>query len=182
MNSQQVEVYLGIGSNVDSENNIKLSLSALDKRFGVLKRSAVYKSPALNGRGQDYLNLVVAFQSAMPLGELSKQLKSIEDMQGRERPTSKYDLDDAENIPSQKQDKSAQVTIDLDVLIYGDIQGAVGEITLPHRDILACSYVLKPLSELVPKLKHPIEKLTMEQLWQRLYSQKPSNLVEVELF
>jgi len=182
LKNQQVEVYLGIGSNVESKKNIRFSLAALDQEFGLIKQSSVYKSPALNGKGQDYLNLVVSLKTNIALEDLSTRLKLIEDKQGRNRPTTMLDADEAKNSSRQKEEQSTQVTIDLDILFFGDLQGTVGDITLPHRDILACSYVLKPLSELVPHLKHPVEKFTMAQLWQRLYAQNSSSLVEVKLF
>lgn len=182
MKNPRVEVYLGIGSNVDSENNIRISLAALDKEFVLLKQSSVYKSPPINGRGQDYLNLVVALQTDMPLCDLSKHLKSIEDTQGRERLASISNVDTVDNRLSQKKILSTRVTIDLDILFYGDSLGEVEGITLPHQDILSCPHVLKPLTELAPNVNHPIEELTMEQLWQKLYSQKPSELVKVDLY
>ena len=56
-------VYLGLGSNIDAERNLRLAVAELRRLFGTLKVSPVYRSTALGFEGSDFLNLVVALEA-----------------------------------------------------------------------------------------------------------------------
>jgi 2-amino-4-hydroxy-6-hydroxymethyldihydropteridine diphosphokinase len=68
--------------------------------------------------------------------------------------------------------------LDLDLLLYG--RQIDPEIDLPRSEILKNAFVLKPISELAPKLKHPIIDKTYQSLWQE-YPQKKQKLWQIEM-
>ncbi len=181
MNNRSVQVFLGLGSNTNSVKNIKSALTELRKYFGELKLSPVYSSPPLKNSGENYLNLVVSFYTDRRVDDLLKLLKTIEDSLGRERVKSESKTRDSEGLEKKESDGNKRITIDLDVLIYADLLGEVEGKIFPHRDILDCPYVLKPFSELAPKLIHPVENVTILELWQRYSSKNISWLNEVDL-
>ncbi|NIQ93427.1 MAG: 2-amino-4-hydroxy-6-hydroxymethyldihydropteridine diphosphokinase, partial [Desulfuromonadales bacterium] len=53
-----VQIYLGLGSNIDPEENLRLGIRELRQRYGGLTLSAVYESAAVGFEGPDFLNLV----------------------------------------------------------------------------------------------------------------------------
>ncbi|HYY16845.1 MAG TPA: 2-amino-4-hydroxy-6-hydroxymethyldihydropteridine diphosphokinase, partial [Gammaproteobacteria bacterium] len=57
-------VYIGIGSNVDPEANIRRGIRLLRRTFGDLIVSPVYESPAVGFAGDNFYNLVVSFDTA----------------------------------------------------------------------------------------------------------------------
>ncbi|GAB1264741.1 hypothetical protein NBRC116492_15500 [Aurantivibrio infirmus] len=135
----------------------------------------------MKNSGENYLNLVVSFYTDRRVGDLLKLLKTIEDSLGRERVKSESKTRDSEGLGKKESDGNKRITIDLDVLIYGDLLGEVEGKIFPHRDILDCPHVLKPFSELAPKLIHPVENVTILELWQRYSSKNISWLNEVDL-
>ena len=56
-------IYLGLGSNVDPQRNLRFGLDELRRRFGELVISPTYQSAAVGFSGDDFLNLVVAAES-----------------------------------------------------------------------------------------------------------------------
>jgi len=149
--ANSTKVVIGIGSNKDCEKNIIAALDALEERYGNIECSPVYKSAANTTEKSEqyrfYFNLVVTFFSNESLQACKKSLIQIEDQQGRKR-------------------HHADVSCDLDLLTFGGFCGTVDNINVPHKDILECDYVLRPLADLLPKQQHPENKKTYEQLWQ----------------
>lgn len=154
---------VGIGSNTEPEKNITAALDALEKKYGLLTCSPVYKSLGKTNleinNNHIYYNLVVSFFTAEDIVTCKKNLQKIEETQGRER-----NHDD--------------VTCDLDLLLYGSTCTTVGSIQVPHNDITQCDYVLRPLADLMPEQEHPELKKTYKELWQAF--QKPTALEPVE--
>jgi 2-amino-4-hydroxy-6-hydroxymethyldihydropteridine diphosphokinase len=145
-----VWVALSLGSNHDAEANLASGLDELLLQFHDLALSYVFRSAASDSSAPDYLNMAVGIETDMPLQELNKLLKKIEDKHRRDRSTP----------------KSARVTLDIDLLLYGDKSGNVDGITLPRPEILTASYVLWPLSQIAKKKKHPALKQTYADLWE----------------
>ncbi|MES2623820.1 MAG: 2-amino-4-hydroxy-6-hydroxymethyldihydropteridine diphosphokinase [Pseudomonadota bacterium] len=144
-----VWVNLGLGSNNNPKANLASGLDALLLQFRDMALSSVYKSQARGHEGADYLNMAVGFDTDMPLQELALLLKKIEDKHGRIRNTP---------LPST-------ITLDIDVLTYGDKVGRFDNIILPRPEILEAAYVLKPLSQVASRYKHPVLKKTYAELW-----------------
>lgn len=145
-----VWVALGVGSNLDAENNLSSALDELLLRFHDLALSSVFRSKAKDGAAPDYLNMVVAVETDMALPELGKFIKKIEDKHRRDRSTLKPE----------------RVTLDIDLLTYGDKAGNFDGIVVPHPEILTAAYVLWPLSQVAGKKKHPALKQSYAELWQ----------------
>ena len=145
-----VWVNLGLGSNINPKDNLSSCLDALLLQFRDLALSSVFKSQARGYEGADYLNMAVGFNTDMPLQELATLLKKIEDKHGRDRSAA----------------HPSSTTLDIDLLTYGDKVGRFDNIILPRPDILESAYVLKPLSQVASRYKHPVLKKTYTELWQ----------------
>lgn len=131
-------VYVSLGSNIEPEIHLCQALAALNTNFANLLCSTIYQSAAVGFAGNPFLNAVVAFETDYSSLALKTWLKALEEQKGRERGAQKF---------------SAR-TLDLDLLLYDDWIQA--EQKLPHPDILNYQFVLQPLAELAPELKHPI--------------------------
>ena len=71
------EVYVAIGSNVSPEKHVRDSLTALTCEFGELTSSPVYRTPAVGFEGEDFLNLVVRFNTESSLSDIQDKLRQI---------------------------------------------------------------------------------------------------------
>ena len=143
-------VTLGLGSNINPKGNLGSGLDALLLQFRDLALSSVYKSRARGHEGADYLNMAVGFNTDMPLQELAALLRKIEDKHGRDR-----------SVPHP-----SSITLDIDILTYGDKAGRFDNIILPRAEILEAAHVLKPLSQVAARYRHPVLKQTYAALWQ----------------
>jgi 2-amino-4-hydroxy-6-hydroxymethyldihydropteridine diphosphokinase len=143
------QVFVGIGSSIKRQKNIRLGIEALQVEFGTLKVSSVYESEAVGFSGCNFYNLVVSFNSLLDVQAIIKKLKRIEVQQGRPEKTVKF----------------APRTLDLDLLLHDNVIDR--DIDLPRAEILTNAFVLQPLSELAPSLKHPILNETYHILWDK---------------
>lgn len=142
-----VRAYVSAGSNIDPRGHLKGACTALRQRYGELGLSPLYQSPAAGFEGPDFLNVVVSFRTGETPGEIRKRLADLETQAGRDRSGGKF----------------ASRTLDLDLLLYGD---SVDEsLKLPHPDIERYAFVLKPLVDLAPDLRHPVSGATLAELW-----------------
>lgn len=139
-------VYLSLGSNIEAEHNICVCLAYLQQAFGELTLSKTYQTPAVGFDGDDFLNLVVQFESQLPAMQIKQQCKAIEDQQGRQRIGEKF---------------SAR-PIDIDVLLYGN--AVLPALNIPHSDIEKYNFVLLPLLELTPEQIHPKTQQALKSL------------------
>jgi 2-amino-4-hydroxy-6-hydroxymethyldihydropteridine diphosphokinase len=141
-------VTLSVGSNCNARANFSTCLDMLLLQFRDLALSSVYESEADDNTGRRYLNMAVGFETDMPLLELVALLKKTEDKHARARP------------PAPRDD----VTLDIDLLTYGDLAGNYSGVVVPHADIVRKAYVLWPLSQVAAKRKHPVLKQTFVEL------------------
>jgi len=147
--SAPVTVYLSIGSNIDREHYVCAALDALADRFGELSISSVYESEAVGFDGEPFLNLVVGIETALPVAQLSRELKQIEADNGRRRHVARF----------------SPRTLDLDILTYGDCAGCIDGVELPRGEILKNAFVLQPLAEVAPADIHPVAGQNYAALW-----------------
>ena len=142
-------VYLGLGSNVAAEKNLRLAIHELESRYGEVAISPVYKSGAVGFEGADFLNLVVGLESdASPL-EICNEMERIHDLAGRIR----------------SDDKWGPRPLDIDLLLYDDAVISEPPVRVPRDDILEFGFVLRPLAEIAPDLVHPVTGRTMRDHW-----------------
>jgi len=156
------QVLLGVGSNIERERYIIAGLDALQALFGELALSSVYSSEAIGFAGQPFLNLAVAVDTDLAVGELARQLRHIEVEYGR---------------PANATRNSAR-QLDIDILTYDNLVGVIDDVELPRGEILENAFVLGPLAELAPEEEHPVERETYQALWQA-YDRASQGLVRV---
>ena len=141
------QAYVSIGSNLAREANICACLQQLQQDFNKLQYSPVYETEALGFAGNAFYNLVASFETQLSVYELRQYLKQLEAKQGRVRTGEKF------------SDRS----LDIDLLLYDDLV-LQSTHNLPHRDILQYAFVLIPLAQLAPQVKHPQNQQTYQQL------------------
>ena len=140
-------VFVSAGSNIDPRANLETACRALKRHYGEIELSPLYQSPAEGFSGPDFLNLVAGFETEESPGEIRKRLAELEARAGRDRSGGKF----------------SSRTLDLDLLLYDDRVDA--SLKLPHPDIERYAFVLKPLADLAPDLRHPVSGATIAELW-----------------
>ncbi|MEQ8954699.1 MAG: 2-amino-4-hydroxy-6-hydroxymethyldihydropteridine diphosphokinase [Gammaproteobacteria bacterium] len=130
MSFEPVQVYLGIGSNIDPETSIRRALEALGQEFGQVQCSPIYWNRAQGFDGPDFINLVVGFSTSKVFADLDEILKRIEASCGRDR--------------SSETCKGSR-TLDLDILLFGSFQGELNGCHLPRPEIFDRQFVWQPL-------------------------------------
>ena len=134
-------VFIGVGSNIEPERNIAEALGELGRVVTVTDTSTFYWTEPLKGRKQDnYLNGVWLVETAIPGRDLKFDiLRSIERKLHRERTGDTWD----------------SRTMDLDVVLYGDMVIREQDMTVPDPDIYDRPFLALPIAELAPDLIVP---------------------------
>ena len=143
-------VYLGLGSNLDAEANLRLASRELRNRFGLPKISAVYRNKAMGFDGDDFLNAVACIETRLSPHELCAELEEIHRVAGRERTSEKY----------------SSRTLDIDLLLYDQLVIDDPPVRVPREDVLQFSFVLGPLAEIAPDYRHPVTGRLISEHWQ----------------
>ena len=144
-------VYVGAGSNVAPERNLTRAVAQLAHEFPGARFSPWYRNRAVGFDGEDFINLVAAFDTDLPLRAVLAKLHAIEALCGREPDAPRW----------------AARSMDLDVLLYGDLVCDEPGLKLPRPDLLKRAYMLGPLAALAPEVVHPTAQLTIGELWRR---------------
>lgn len=144
------EVFVSVGSNIDRRRNILSALDSLTSEFGELLVSPIYESEAVGFQGENFYNLVVAFNTDLCLDDLVARLHDIEYAHGRSRSDRKF----------------APRTLDLDLLTYGARVDHQPPHDVPRHEITEYAFVLRPLSEIAGETVHPETGQTYAQMWQ----------------
>ena len=139
----QVIAYIGLGSNLanpvaqikSARNDIVAIAGAQELAF-----SSLYQSLPMGPQDQpDYVNAVMCIETDLSPMDLLHSLQSIENDHGRVR----------------KGERWGARTLDLDILIYGDQEIDLPDLTVPHKGLHERSFVLYPLFEIAPQLIVP---------------------------
>ena len=144
------KVFVGIGTNLGNRHkNIEDAFKNLQfYNLKIIKKSPVYETEPYGLKEQpNFLNCVVEIEVEVSPEELLKKFLKIEKEMGRER-----------KIPWGPR------IIDLDILFYGNLVINEVNLKIPHPDIKNRFFVLKPLSDIAPRLVHPIFKKTIKQM------------------
>jgi 2-amino-4-hydroxy-6-hydroxymethyldihydropteridine diphosphokinase len=142
-------VYVAAGSNVEPERNLARACAEIARLWPDARFSGAYRNVAVGFEGPDFINLVVGFTTNQPLAEVLAQLHAIEIACGRPR-----------NAP-----KWASRTMDLDILLFGDLIEKTAEYTVPRPDLVKRPFMLRPMAELAPDVRHPLADKTIAELW-----------------
>ncbi len=145
-----VKVYLSLGSNVgDRETNLRTAIAAMPAAgVRVTKVSAIYETEPVDLLEQPwFLNCVVAGETNVEAVELLRELREIEWRMG-----------------SKKLMARGPRLIDIDILIYGQETINLPELQVPHPRMHLRKFVLAPLAEIAPELKHPTWTSTAAEL------------------
>lgn len=157
-------VYISIGSNIERERNICTAVRALKASFPTLATSPVFESRAEGFEGDDFYNLAASFDADDPLERLCDRLGQMETAQGRVRSGKRL---------------SAR-TLDIDVLLYGDLVRHDDRFDVPRRDILAYAHVLGPLVALAPDLRHPETGERLADRWRKFANKNSLRKISVD--
>jgi 2-amino-4-hydroxy-6-hydroxymethyldihydropteridine diphosphokinase len=146
----KVWAYVSIGSNIEPQVNVRSAVAELARRFGELKLSSVYESPAVGFDGGNFYNLVAGFDTDESVQDIARYLREIEHRHGR--------VKTAERLTDRP--------LDLDLLLYGDARIETPDLTIPRPDITRYAFVLLPLAEIAPAERHPISGRSYAELWE----------------
>jgi 2-amino-4-hydroxy-6-hydroxymethyldihydropteridine diphosphokinase len=145
--------HLSLGSNVgDREKNLRDALGRLASVGQVVSISSFYETEPVEFTDQAwFLNCAVALATAATPDGLMAGLLTIEREMGRRR-----------------TQKKGPRMIDIDILLFGDVVVESPELTIPHPAMHQRRFVLEPLAEIAPQARHPVFKLTVQELLQSL--------------
>lgn len=145
------KVFLGIGGNIgNKQKNFAEVLNWIENSIGtVVKKSSVYETPPWGFNAEEnFWNQVVLVETKFTPLELLERIQQIEAHFGRERKTKQY----------------ISREMDIDILYFDDDFLEVENLVIPHPRIHQRKFVLVPLVEIAPGLKHPLLRLTSIQM------------------
>lgn len=135
--------YIGLGSNIgDRELKLLMAIAELGKlpQTKVTAVSPFYETEPVGGIPQDnFYNAVVRLNTALEPLELLEWLKRLE-------------TEVFHRVPSERWGARS---MDLDILLYGDLVVASEVLTIPHQRLAERRFVLQPLADIAPDLVHP---------------------------
>ena len=140
-------VYLSLGSNLGPrEQNLERALAGLEREhIHVLSRSSLYETEPQDFTQQSwFLNMAVGCEtSCFPL-QLLTVLQRIERELGRVRGAGTV--------------RKGPRVIDIDILLFGNVAMNTPRLAIPHPRMLERRFMLEPLLEIAPNLKHTVTK------------------------
>jgi 2-amino-4-hydroxy-6-hydroxymethyldihydropteridine diphosphokinase/queuosine biosynthesis protein QueD len=159
---QPATVYLGLGSNLgDRLHNLRQAIELLDKQLVSIRDSSVYETEPVGVPSQPkFLNMVIEGRTNLTPEDLLIFVKGIEQEMGRGTANSE------EPRP-----------IDIDILFYDNLSMATRVLVIPHPRLSQRAFVLKPLNDLAPELKHSLTNKTVTEMLSAL-----DNVRGVELY
>jgi 2-amino-4-hydroxy-6-hydroxymethyldihydropteridine diphosphokinase len=143
-------IYLLLGSNMgNSKASLSKAVVQIEKQIGtVIRQSGLYSTAAWgNTRQPDFLNRVIIVETKLTAPQTMQNILSIEKKMGRTRTV-----------------KNAPRVIDIDILFFNKEIIEQEHLSIPHPQIQNRRFVLVPLNQLSPNLKHPVLNKTVHQL------------------
>ena len=143
-------IFLLLGTNLGDRNqNLATARTRIEANAGkIVKASAVYLTAAWGKTDQpDFYNQVVEIESILSPDELLSTTLGIEEAMGRVR-----------------TEAWGARTMDIDILLYGDVIVEREQLTIPHPRMNNRKFTLIPLAEIAPEVIHPVEQKTIREL------------------
>jgi 2-amino-4-hydroxy-6-hydroxymethyldihydropteridine diphosphokinase len=146
-------VYLSLGSNLGGRAaNLRHAIAELMREGSIAATSSFYETEPVELTDQPwFLNCAVALDTEANPDDLLRYLLTIEKRMGRER----------------TEPKGPRI-IDLDILLFGNAVVKLPGLTIPHPALHQRRFVLAPLAEIAPDVRHPILQLSMQELLEQL--------------
>lgn len=160
-----MQILIGIGSNIEPITNVPVAVERLRVEFPDVRVSTIYRSAPVGRTDQAaFLNGVAAASTSKSTGHVIADLKRIEADLGRVR---------------DPNDRNAPRTIDLDLLVYGDLVDESRD--LPSRDLQKRWFVAIPAAQLVPAWVDPRTDEPLSEIAQRLQPSIDGEPFELDL-
>ena len=148
------KVYLSLGSNVgDRAANLRQAVERLAELGRVFAVSSLYETEPVEVEGQQpwYLNCAVAMETELMPRQFLSRILALERESGRRRT----------GVKSPR-------TLDIDILLFGDAVIQTEELTVPHPAMQHRRFVLEPLEEIAPEVRHPVLKVSVREMLEAL--------------
>lgn len=143
-------VYLSLGSNIgDRQSALQTAVDKLQsKDFRITKISSLFETAAIEYTAQaDFLNCALEAETELLPMRLLQRVASIERQMGRKRIIAK-----------------GPRTIDIDILLHGNAVIDTPQLQVPHPRMTERRFVLEPLAEIAPEVRHPVLRRTIRGL------------------
>ena len=142
-------VYLSLGSNLgDQKANLEDAISRLSRLGDVVAASSFYETEPVEVTAQPwFLNCAVKLDTEKMPRQLLKGILDLEREMGRRRTQSK-----------------GPRNIDIDILLFGNSIVQTKGLTIPHPALHERRFVLEPLAEIAPEVRHPVFKKTIREM------------------
>jgi len=144
-------VYIALGTNVgDRQANLREARRLLSEAgIRISKLSSIYETEPVDYLDQPwFLNAVLEAWTELPAAQLLSTLRQMESQMGSKKPFAK-----------------GPRLIDLDILLYGSETIDTTELQVPHPRMLQRNFVLAPLAEVAPTLRHPAWRAPISELF-----------------
>ncbi len=155
------KTYLSLGSNLgDREQNLQRALEALEReQIQVIARSSIYETEPQDVAEQPwFLNMALECETRYFPLQLLSVLQSIERELGRARGAGAL--------------RRGPRIIDIDILLFGSLVMETPQLAIPHPRMLERRFVLEPLVEIAPDLKHPRTKEPLSRYLGKIKGQR----------
>ncbi|HZX21011.1 MAG TPA: 2-amino-4-hydroxy-6-hydroxymethyldihydropteridine diphosphokinase [Clostridia bacterium] len=153
------KIYLSLGSNIgDTKSNLDRAIESLGEKINILNRSSYYETEPVGYKDQDwFLNIVLEGETGLGPQELLRFTQGIESKMKR-----------------KKTIRFGPRIIDIDILLYGQIQLQTEDLIIPHPRMFERAFVMVPLYEIAPnlmiegkKIREIINELEGEQVYKK---------------
>ncbi len=148
--------FIGVGSNLgDKLENCRRAIVELtsDEAIRLIAQSSKYRTEPVDYEDQDwFVNYVVKIKTVLDPLSLLQVLKSIEHRAGRKRDTVRF----------------GPRVLDLDIIFYEDVVMHTPQLSIPHPRMHKRRFVLRPVCDIDPHIKHPVLDRTVQSLLKNL--------------